>query len=120
MNPSDQIDKQIADLPDWRGKKYSEIRGLIHEAFPEIQEDFKWGTGVFTHKGNVCAVGTFKDHIKINFFQGAAIADPKKLFNSGLEAKKTRAIDLFENDTIDKNALKKLIAAAVDFNNKVS
>jgi hypothetical protein len=87
MNPSEQIDHQIAELNDWRGVLMTKLRRLIHEADSEIAEEWKWGTGVWTHKGMVCALGAFKDHIKVNFFKGALLKDPNKLFNSGLEAK---------------------------------
>jgi hypothetical protein len=116
MNPSDLIDKQIKALADWRGTMVATIRKLIREADPKIKEDWKWGTAVWTHDGLVCAVGAFKDHVKVNFFQGAALADPHKLFNAGLEAKKTRAIDFHEGDAINKTALKDLIRAAVAHN----
>ena len=118
MSASQQIDQQISELADWRGARYAQIRKLIHEAFPDIEEEFKWGTGVFTHNGNVCSVGAFRDHLKINFFQGAAIPDPHSLFNAGLDAKKTRAIDLFENDAVDAAALKELIRAAANHNDR--
>ncbi len=113
MNASDAIDKQIAELGDWRGEMYAKIRKLIHEAYPEIGEDFKWGTGVFVHKGNVCAIGAFKDHMKINFFQGAVLPDPHALFNSGLDAKKSRSIDLRSGDDLNETAFKELVRAAV-------
>ncbi len=102
MNASELIDKQIADLADWRGELFTKLRKLIHEADPETTEEWKWDTAVWTHNGMICAVGGFKDHLKINFFQGAALLDPHKLFNAGLEAKKTRAIDFYENDKINE------------------
>lgn len=116
MSASQDIDKQIADLGDWRGELYTKIRKLIHEVDPEIVEEFKWGTGVFTHKGMICAIGTFKDHVKINFFQGAFLSDPQNLFNAGLEAKKTRGIDIHEGEVINESALKELINVAVKKN----
>ena len=116
MTPAQHIDRAINDLPDWRGKWLARLRKLIHEASPEITEDWKWDTPVFAHKGNVVAIGAFKDHIKLNFFKGAALADPKKLFNSGLEAKASRSIDLSEDSKIDETALKDLIRAAVALN----
>jgi hypothetical protein len=116
MTPSEQIDQQITVFADWRGDFISRLRKLIHEVDPEIVEEFKWGTPVFTHKGMVVALGSFKDHVKLNFFQGASLPDPNKLFNAGLEAKKTRGIDLFQHDTFDENALKEMIHAAVAFN----
>lgn len=116
MNPSEQIDQQIADLADWRGAMMARFRKLIHEADPEIVEEWKWGTPVFTHNGMVVALGAFKDHVKINFFQGAALKDKNKLFNSGLEAKKTRTIDFRQEDKMNKSALKDLIKEAVEYN----
>ncbi|MGH7456243.1 MAG: DUF1801 domain-containing protein [bacterium] len=118
MNPSKLIDKQIKDLADWRGQTLARLRKLIHEVDPDITEEWKWGTAVWSHNGMVCAGGAFKDHLKINFFQGAALADPHKLFNAGLEAKKTRAIDFHESDKIDEPAVKDLIRAAIAHNAK--
>ncbi len=116
LDASKSIDKQISDLGDWRGETVAQLRRLIHEADPNIEEQWKWGTGVWAHNGNVCAVGGFKNHIKINFFQGAALKDPEGTFNAGLDAKATRAIDFYEKDEIDEAALKDLIRAAVDYN----
>ena len=114
--PSQHIDKVIKDLPDWRGKLLARLRKLIRESAPEIAEDWKWGTPVFAHKGNVVAAGVFKDHVKLNFFKGASLDDPNGLFNAGLEAKASRGIDFGEGDTIDEAALKGLIRAAVAHN----
>lgn len=119
MNASELIDNRIAELGDWRGEMIARIRKLVHEAAPEIVEEWKWDTPVWTHNGNVLAAGSFKDHVKINFFQGAALED-QRLFNSGLEAKTTRTIDFHEHDKIDEAALKKLIRSAVEFNRKKS
>jgi len=116
MDATREIDKQIADLGDWRGEMMTRIRKLIHEVDSEIVEEWKWGTPVFTRSGIVCAVGAFQNHVKINFFKGASLADPHKLFNAGLDAKATRAIDIAESDKIDEPALKDLIHSAVDFN----
>jgi hypothetical protein len=113
VNPSELIDKQIEELPDWRGDMFARLRKLIHEADPDITEEWKWSTGVWTHNGMVCAVGAFEDHLKVNFFQGAALADPDGLFNAGLDAKKTRAIDFYQGDEINQKALTDLIRAAV-------
>ncbi len=118
MNPTEEIDKYIASLKDWRGELLGKLRKLIHEVDPDIKEEWKWSTPVFSHNGQVCALGAFQDHVKINFFKGASLADPNKLFNAGLEAKKTRAIDLFENDKIDETALRELLKAAVSENSK--
>jgi hypothetical protein len=116
MNPSELIDQQIAELGDWRGDMFTSLRNLIHETDPEITEEWKWSTGVWTHNGMVCALGAFEDHLKINFFQGAALADPDGLFNAGLDAKKTRAIDFYRGDKIKPKPLKDLIRAAVALN----
>jgi hypothetical protein len=116
MNPSERIDKQIADLPDWRGEMYARLRKLIHEADPSLTEEWKWNTATWTSNGLVCALGTFKNHVKINFFKGAALSDPEGLFNSGLDAKTMRSIDLYEGDVIDERALKDLIRAAAAYN----
>jgi hypothetical protein len=112
--PSEEIDAQIADLPDWRGRRMADLRQLINEADPNLNEDWKWGTPVWTAKANVLALGAFKEHLKINFFKGASLDDPKGLFNAGLDAKATRSIDVRENDPIDEQALQALIRAAVN------
>jgi hypothetical protein len=116
LTPSQEIDKFINDLTDWRGKRIKKFRTLILKTAPEVTEDWKWGVPVWTYKGNVVASGVFKDHVKLNFFKGASLPDPNKLFNAGLEAKATRAIDIAENDKVDEAAIKDLIRAAVDFN----
>ena len=116
QTPSQEIDKFINDLADWRGKWIKQFRTLILKTAPEVSEDWKWGVPVWTCKGNVVASGVFKDHVKLNFFKGASLPDPKKLFNAGLEAKATRAIDIAENDKVDEVALKDLIRAAVALN----
>ena len=116
MTPAQYIDRAINDLPDWRGKWLARLRKLIHEASPEITEDWKWDTPVYACKGNVVATGIFKDHVKLNFFKGALLNDPKKLFNAGLEAKTSRGIDLSEDSKIDETALKDLVRAAVALN----
>ena len=118
MEPSEQIDQQIAQLTDWRGQMIVRLRALIHEADPNLTEDWKWGTAVWVYQGTVCALAAFKDHLKINFFKGASLPDPHGLLNSGLDAKTSRSIDLAEGDTIDEGALKELIQAAVSFNTK--
>jgi hypothetical protein len=113
LTPSEHIDKAIKDLPDWRGELIARVRRLIQDAVPEITEDWKWDTPVWSFKGNVVAAGAFKDHVKLNFFKGASLDDPKGLFNAGLDAKATRAIDFSEGDAIEEAALKDLIRAAV-------
>jgi len=116
MNASQLITKQIAELADWRGKLLARLRKLILETSPEITEDWKWDTAVWVCKGNVVAGGVFKDKVKLNFFKGASLKDPKKLFNAGLEAKATRAIDFAEDSKIDEFALKELVREAVAYN----
>ena len=116
LTPSQHIDKFIKELTDWRGVWIAKFRALILKTAPEVTEDWKWGVPVWVYKGNVVASGVFKDHVKLNFFKGASLPDPKGLFNAGLEAKATRAIDISENQKIDEAALKELIRAAVAYN----
>jgi hypothetical protein len=116
MNPSERIDQQIAELADWRGQLVIRLRKLILEADPDITEEWKWETAVWSHRGLVCAVSAFKETVKMNFFQGAFLEDPQKLFNAGLDAKKTRAIDFREGDAVDESALKELVRTAVAHN----
>lgn len=116
MTPSQRITEQIAELADWRGKMLARLRKLILEADRTITEEWKWDTAVWSHKGNVLAIGAFKDHVKINFFKGALLKDPHGLFNAGLEAKASRAIDFHVGADIKESALKDLIRAAVALN----
>ncbi len=116
LTPSQHIDKFITELTDWRGKWIAQVRDLILKTAPEVTEEWKWGVPVWAYKGNVVASGVFKDHVKLNFFKGAALSDPKHLFNAGLEAKATRAIDIREGQEINDAALKDLVRAAVVFN----
>ena len=116
MTASQQIDSYIRDLTDWRGKVIARLRKLILEAAPELTEEWKWDTPVWSHKGNVVAAGVFKDHVKLNFFKGASIEDSNGLFNAGLDAKATRAIDIHEGEEINEAALKDLVRMAVAYN----
>ena len=116
LTPSQHIDKQITDLPDWRGKLLARLRKLVLASASELTEDWKWDTAVWVCKGNVVAGGVFKDHVRLNFFKGASLKDPKKLFNAGMEAKASRGINFTENSKIDEAALKELIREAVMFN----
>ena len=116
MDASELIDNRIAELGDWRGKTLARLRKLILEAAPGIEEEWKWDTPVWSSNGNVLAAGAFQDHVKLNFFHGALLED-HHLFNAGLDAKLTRAIDIFEGDKIDDAALKELVRAAVALNN---
>lgn len=122
INPSQLIDKQIADLNDWRGKTLAKLRKIIHDADPEITEEWKWvtanrpGTPVWEHNGIVCNINILKDKVKLTFGEGATLPDPKKLFNAGLEGGKWRAIDIYEGDKVNESALKALIRAGVERN----
>ncbi len=113
---SQLITSHIAELGDWRGKLVARLRKLILAADPDIVEEWKWGTPVWSRKGNVVSVGAFQDHVKINFFKGASLPDPHGLFNAGLEAQATRAIDLHEGHKLNEPALKELVRAAVAYN----
>ena len=114
--PSQHIDDFIKELGDWRGKTIARLRKLILDADPNLTEEWKWDTPVWSHKGNVVAAGVFKDHVKLNFFKGASLEDPNGLFNAGLDAKATRAIDIAEGEEIDETALKDLVRTAVAYN----
>src|SRR5690606_13168922 len=114
LTPSQEIDKFIKEAADWRGAWIANFRKLILKTAPEVKEDWKWGVPVWSYNGNVVASGIFKDHVKLNFFKGASLKDLKKLFNAGLEAKATRAIDIKEGEKIDEAALKDLIRQAVE------
>jgi len=113
---SQRITHMIAELADWRGKLLVRLRKLILDAAPDVTEEWKWNTAVWSSNGMICAAGAFKDHVKLNFFKGASLKDPKRLFNAGLDAKTTRAIDFTLVDKIDESALKALIREAVAYN----
>jgi len=119
---SRSIDARIKELGDWRGKMLARVRALIHEADPEIVEEWKWqkasspGTPVWSHSGIVCTGETYKNAVKMTFAKGAELKDPSRLFNSSLEGNVRRAIDIHEGDTVDEAALKALIRAAVALN----
>jgi hypothetical protein len=113
------IDGKIRELGDWRGKTLAKVRAIIHEADPEIVEEWKWmGTPVFSHRGIVCTGETYKNHVKMTFAKGAALRDPSGLFNSSLDGNARRAIDIHEGGQIAEAALKDLIRAAVALNLK--
>ena len=121
-SPTQMIDQHIRDLGDWRGPVLKRMRELIHEADPEVIEEWKWkketspGTPVWSHDGGICTGESYKEVVKLTFFQGASLKDPARLFNSSLEGNMRRAIDIRENDEIDEAAFKQLIRAAVAFN----
>jgi len=111
------IDRRIKELGDWRGKTFAKVRAIIHEADPEIVEEWKWrGTPVFSHAGIVCTGETYKNVVKLTFAKGAALKDPAGLFNSSLDGNVRRAIDIHEGEKIDEAPLKDLIRAAVTLN----
>lgn len=112
-----RINTLIANLNDWRGARLAEIRTLVHEADPEVLEEWKWmGTPVWSHEGMYVLANAHKDKVKITFFHGARLPDPSKLFNAGLDGNRWRAIDIREGDTLDKPALKALLREAVAYN----
>ena len=120
---AEAIDAKIKGLGDWRGDTLAKLRALIRAADPEVEETVKWqkpsnpaGVPVWDHAGILCTGETYKDKVKLTFTKGAALADPKKLFNSSLDGNTRRAIDLFEGDAIDEAAFKALIRAAVEAN----
>lgn len=119
---SASIDEKIRELGDWRGETLARVRQLIHDADPDIVEEWKWvkptnpGTPVWSHAGIVCTGETYKEHVKLTFAKGAGLPDPSGLFNSGLDGNVRRAIDLHEGDAINAAALKALIRAAVALN----
>ena len=117
---SANITQRIQELGDWRGETLAHVRHLIHDADPDIQEEWKWmGTPVWSHDGGVCTGESYKQVVKLTFFRGASLKDPKKLFNSSLEGNTRRAIDLREGEKMNEAAFKKLIRAAVAENSAV-
>jgi hypothetical protein len=114
---SARIDEKIKELRDWRGKTLAKVREIIHEADPEIVEEWKWmGTPTFSHGGIVCTGETYKKVVKMTFAKGAELKDPSGLFNSSLDGNVRRAIDIHEGEKMDEAALKDLIRAAVALN----
>ena len=121
---SEQIDERIADLGDWRGETLGRMRNLIHEADPDVVEEWKWakasspGTPVWSHDGIICTGESYKEVVKLTFMKGASLDDPAKLFNSSLEGNARRAIDIREGEQVDAAAFKALICAAVELNSR--
>src|SRR5271169_6572060 len=112
--------KRIEELGDWRGETLAHVRKLIHDADPDVQEEWKWmGTPVWSHDGIVCTGESYKQVVKLTFARGASLKDPKKLFNSSLEGNMRRAIDLREGEKINAAAFKQLIRTAVAANSAV-
>ena len=120
-SPSELIDARIRELGDWRGEMLGRLRSLIKKADPEIVEEWKWrGVPVWSHDGLICTGETYKNVVKMTFAKGAALDDPSGLFNSSLDGNTRRAIDFREGETIDEEALKSLIRAAVTLNTSKS
>jgi hypothetical protein len=121
-SPSQLIDAKIKELGDWRGETLSRVRGLIKQADPDVVEEWKWrkatnpGVPVWSHQGGICTGETYKSVVKLTFFKRASLDDPAGLFNSSLEGKVRRAIDIKEDDAIDEKAFVTLIRAAVSLN----
>jgi len=119
---ADKISNKIAELDDWRGETLARVRKLIRDADPDIVEEWKWekpksgGVPVWSHDGGICTGESYKQVVKLTFFRGASLNDPKKLFNSSLEGNTRRAIDIREGEKIDATAFKALIRAAVAAN----
>jgi hypothetical protein len=122
QSASELIDKRIAELGDWRGETLSRMRKLIEEADPDVVDELKWmkpkspGTPVWSHDGLICTGETYKSIVKLTFAKGASLKDPAKLFNSSLDGKTRRAIDIHEGEEVDAGAFKALIRAAVALN----
>ena len=121
--PSELIDAKLEELADWRAETLSRIRGLTHQALPEVVEEIKWqkpsnpfGVPVWSHDGVILTGEIYKDKVKLTFFQGAALEDPAGLFNSSLEGKTRRAIDLREGDDVDEEAFQALVRSAAQLN----
>ncbi|HEY4087799.1 MAG TPA: DUF1801 domain-containing protein [Bryobacteraceae bacterium] len=111
------IDQRIEELGDWRGTMLAKLRKVMHDADPEIVEEWKWrGTPVFSHSGIVCTGETYKNIVKLTFAKGASLPDPAGLFNSSLEGNVRRAIDVSEGEKVNEKALKELVRAAVELN----
>ncbi|HYD00442.1 MAG TPA: DUF1801 domain-containing protein [Phycisphaerales bacterium] len=116
LSPAQLIDARIKELGDWRGKTLARVRKLIKQADPRVVEEWKWGVPVWSRGGIICTGETYKNAVKLTFAKGASLDDPSGLFNSSLEGKTRRAIDLHEGDRIDEKALKALVRAAATLN----
>jgi len=117
MNPSEEIDNLIAQNQDWRGATLAKLRKTILEVDPEIIEEWKWmGSPVWSLNGIICVGNIFKNKVQLVFMNGAALSDPDKLFNAGLEGNKRRAIDVYEGDHTEEGSLRTLVRAAISYN----
>jgi hypothetical protein len=115
-SPSRLIDARIKELGDWRGRTLARVRALIKQADPGVVEEWKWSVPVWSHAGIICTGETYKKAVKLTFAKGASLKDPSGLFNSSLDGKTRRALDLHEGETIDEKAFRALIRAAVALN----
>lgn len=114
---ANRISDRIRELGDWRGETLARVRTLIHEADPEVIEEWKWrGVPVWSHDGLICTGETYREIVKLTFFKGASLEDRGRLFNAGLDGNARRAIDLYEGDELDSHAFQALIREAVEFN----
>ena len=121
QSPSQRIDERIAELGDWRGETLARVRALIKEADPDVVEEWKYmGVPIWEHAGQICTGETYKKAVKLTFAKGASLNDPTGLFNSSLEGKVRRAIDIHEGEEIDEDAFKALIREAVSLNESKS
>jgi hypothetical protein len=117
MNPSEHIDREIANHPDWRGQTMAEIRRIIRDAVPDVTEEWKWmGTPTWSHNGILCICNAFKNMVKVTFIDGAKLTDVDGVFNAELGGNKWRAIKVFQGDKVKASGLKKLLVAAVALN----
>jgi hypothetical protein len=120
--PSELIDDLVAKTTDWRGKTFARLRKIIHEADPEITEEWKWvtanrpGTPIWEHNGFVCHINILKDKVKLTLSEGALLPDPQKVFNNGFGGNKLRALDISEGDKLNESGIKALVRAGVDRN----
>jgi len=118
MDVNKLFEDRIKELGDWRGEKLIELRRIVENVAPDAQLTWKWGSPVWTQNGLLLSLGSFSDHVKIHFFKGTSIRNSGNLFNSGIEAKLTRGINIFKNDAIDEKSLITLIKTAVELNTK--
>ena len=119
QSASELIDKRIAELGDWRGETLGRMRKLITEADPDVVEEWKWMNPVWAHDGIICTGESYKKAVKLTFAQGALLKDPARLFNSSLDGKVRRAIDIHEGEEVDASAFKALVRQAVALNRSV-
>jgi hypothetical protein len=116
QSASELISKRIAELGDWRGATLSRMRKLIQEADPGVVEEWKWMNPIWSHDGIICTGEAYKNHVKLTFAKGASLKDPARLFNSSLEGKVRRAIDIHEGEKVNESAFKALVRQAAAFN----